>query len=274
MNKQPSLSLGNVTWIHLNEPTHEQILELTEKYNVHEMIHQDIEESGTQEKIDVYDQYIFLIVHFPKYDPVEKRYFPNQFKIIIGKDLIISISSFYTNTIEKIRDEYMQELEKRKGKKIKQTSYYILYKILDKLYDKVLRALGKFNGNLLTLEDMIFTGRKLHKEVLENLLIRRRNIVFLKHAILPQNEIIHELQKATMTLKEFDIYFEDLQYKIDKIMNTIAVLNEHIETLAVTYNSLANIQTNSLVSILTVVTAIVGMMTMITGIYGMNIPLP
>ncbi|HKL44389.1 MAG TPA: CorA family divalent cation transporter, partial [Candidatus Absconditabacterales bacterium] len=41
-----------------------------------------------------------------------------------------------------------------------------------------------------------------------------------------------------------------------------------------TYNSLMSIKTNSMISILTIFTAIIGIMTFITGLYGMNVSLP
>jgi magnesium transporter len=44
--------------------------------------------------------------------------------------------------------------------------------------------------------------------------------------------------------------------------------------LSDTYNSLMSIKTNSMISILTIFTAIIWIMTFITGLYGMNVTLP
>ena len=52
------------------------------------------------------------------------------------------------------------------------------------------------------------------------------------------------------------MYFEDLEYKLEKIMNTIAVSFENIESSADTYNSLMNIKTNSMIGVLTIFAAI------------------
>jgi Mg2+ and Co2+ transporter CorA len=75
----------------------------------------------------------------------------------------------------------------------------------------------------------------------------------------------------TAVLKVFkedgDVYFEDLQYKFDKIMHTIQTVSENARSLSTTYNALANIQTNSVISLLTVFTASIGILAMITGLY-------
>jgi len=127
------------------------------------------------------------------------------------------------------------------------------------MYDKVLFALHKFNLDLSSLEEEVFDESYSSKELLEKMLIKKRNIVFLKHIILPQVEIIEEIQKATMNFYggDLDVYFEDLQYKTDKILSTINITMENTESLSMVYNTLANIKTNSIISLLTVLTIII-----------------
>jgi magnesium transporter len=131
--------------------------------------------------------------------------------------------------------------------------------IIDVMYDKVLLALHKFNLDLSDLEEDVFDESYSSKELLEKMLLKKRNIVFLKHLVLPQVEIIEEIQKATMSFYggDLDVYFEDLQYKTDKILSTINITMENTESLSMVYNTLANIKTNSIISLLTVLTIII-----------------
>jgi len=71
-----------------------------------------------------------------------------------------------------------------------------------------------------------------------------------------------------------DVYFEDLAYKIDKILNTVEIIHEDIESLYDTYNAMVNMRTNTIITVLTTFTALMGIMTLISGIFGMNVPLP
>jgi Mg2+ and Co2+ transporter CorA len=75
---------------------------------------------------------------------------------------------------------------------------------------------------------------------------------------VPHKEILEELQKALPKFykEDLDVYFEDLEYKLDKIMTNISISFENIESLADTYNSLMNIKTNSMISLLTIFAAI------------------
>lgn len=266
-----------VQWIHLIDPTHEEIAQIVEEYDVHDIIEEDIHAIDNQDKIDVYDDYLFLILHFPKYNKLQGKYFSNEFNIILGKKFIITISMYPTNHIQVIKDQYHADLQdKATGEDYKMSPYYILYRVLDVMYDKTLNGLNKFVRDLHAVEDKLFQHEKLNQKLLSDLLIKRRNSIFLKHLLLPQEEILHELHKATLTFfsGDLDVYFEDLQYKVDKIMHAIETVSENASSLASTYNALANIQTNEVISMLTIFTVMMGMFAVITGFYGMNINLP
>lgn len=271
------LKIGRVSWIHFENPKKSELLEIWETYDLHEIILDDIVEYWVQDKIDTYDNHIFMVFHFPKYDEKQKRYISNEFCIILWKNFIITITSHKTNHIEKIREEYISETKDLDDpEKYKISPYYILYKIIDVMFDKTLKILNKNSKDIMFLEEEIFSNNWLNKKLLEELMIKRRNLVFLKHQFIPQNELITELQK---TIEKFfdwqlDLYFEDLLYKLDKIENQINILTKNISSLSEIYNSLMNIKLNSIIQTLTVLTIIIWTLTLIAGIYGMNIALP
>lgn len=271
------LDIWNVKWIHLQNPKRQELLEIWEQFDLHEIIIEDILEYGTQDKIDNYDNKVFMIFHFPKYDERQKRYIWNELSVILGKNYIITITSHQTNHIDKIREEYIQETKNLENpEKYKISPYYILFKILDIMFDKTLRLLTKSTKDIVTLEEEIFSKNGLNKKLLEEMMIKRRNVVFLKHLFLPQDEIILELQKTTEKFYDWqlDLYFEDLLYKLDKINNNISILTENLNSLSEIYNNLMNIRLNWIISKLTAFTLVIWLMTLIVWIYWMNVELP
>ncbi|NOZ44582.1 MAG: hypothetical protein GXP45_05605 [bacterium] len=99
----------------------------------------------------------------------------------------------------------------------------------------------------------------MKKKFLTDLLIKGRNAAFLKNIMDPQDEIVEELNKSTLKLYkgDLDVYFEDLEYKVDKIVNQINTVIDHTESLSNKYNTLVTLKTNSIVTVLTIVTVIV-----------------
>ena len=253
------LRFGNVGRIHLFEPSKDEINELVQTYDLHELIEEDLFELTNQEKIDVYEDYMFIVLNFPKYNVDTKKYYLNEFSIVLGKDMIITMTKFDTNHIKSIIEEYGEELKTRESDEdFKISPYYILYKVLDAMYDKSIKMLTNSSKDVTALEDQLFSSQKLEKNLLENLTIKKRNIVSLKHTFAPHKEILDELQAAlpNFSKEDLDVYFEDLEYKLEKIMNTIAISFENVDSLADTYNSLMNIKTNSMIGVLTIFAAI------------------
>lgn len=271
------LHFGKTDWISLFDPEKKEINDLVKKYDLHELIEEDLFELTNQEKIDVYEDYMFIVLNFPKYNSDIKKYSLNEFSIILGKNIIVTMTKFDTNHINSIIEEYSEELKTRESdEEFKISPYYILYKVLDTMYDKSIKMLNKSSKDVVALEEQLFSSSKLEKKLLEDLTIKKRNIVWLKHMFIPHKEILEELQKTLPKFykEDLDVYFEDLEYKLEKIMNTIAVSFENIESLAETYNSLMTIKTNSMIGVLTIFTALTWVLTLISGIYWMNISLP
>jgi magnesium transporter len=249
---------------------------LVEKYHLHEIIEQDFLDFTTQDKIDVYDDCIFLIIRFPKYNAATKKHFANTMHAILGKNFLLTVTSHLTNNIQKIQDTYRAELAEDSSEEFKLSPYYILYKIIDAMYDKALVGLGKFSQDLVRIEDNAVDTNAIDENLLSELLIKKRNAILMKHLIAPHSEILRELQIATVNFYEgdLDVYFEDLQYKTDKILSLISIIKENTESLFDVSNTLTAMRTNKVISLLTIFTVILGILTRLSGMYGMNVALP
>jgi len=83
MSVETTLYIGNVSWTHLSNPTKEEISALVEKYDLHELVEEDLLELNTQDKIDAYDEHIVLVLHFPKMNYSTTNYSLNEFNIVL-----------------------------------------------------------------------------------------------------------------------------------------------------------------------------------------------
>ena len=271
-----TLAIQGINWIHLVSPTTNEINDYNEQYELHELVVEDLLELNTQDKIDIYDDHISLVLHFPKYDRASRRYLLNELNVVLGKNYIISVTRFVTNTIERMRDKFALEVsDLDEDEKFKITPYYMLYEIIDIMYEKIFRLLTKMSKDMIDIEENLFENQ-INSQMISLLMIKRRNISFLKHNFGTQQDVIEELVTILPKFYENDleVYFEDLSTKHAKIMSMIATFEDNITSMTETYNSLMNIQTNKTILLLTVFTAILLPLTLISGIYGMNVPLP
>lgn len=275
--KDEQIKIWWTTWIHLVDPDKKQIDKLVDKYDLHEIIEQDFLDFTTQDKIDVYDGCLFLVMRFPKFNTRTKKHFPNQMHAILWKNFIITVTSHITNNVQKIQDQYRKEVtDAEDDEEFKLSPYYILYKIIDAMYDKVLTWMTKFSQDLVKIEDEAMDQNSITQETLSELLLKKRSAVLMKHIITPHSEILTELQTATVNFYEWDldVYFEDLLYKTDKILSLVSIAHENTESLFDVLDTLTTMKTNKIISILTIFTVLLWILTWISGLYWMNVDLP
>lgn len=271
------VKIWRTTRIHLVDPDKKQIEKLVDKYDLHEIIEQDFLDFTTQDKIDVYDGCLFLVLRFPKFNTKTKKHFANHMHAILWKNFIITVTSHVTNNIEKIQNQYREEIAQAEDdEKFKLSPYYILYKVIDAMYDKVLNWMTKFSQDLVKIEDNALDKNSLTQETLSELLIKKRSAVLMKHIITPHSEILTELQTATIKFYKWDldVYFEDLLYKTDKILSLVSIAHENTESLFDVSDTLTTIRTNKIISILTIFTVLLWILTWISWLYWMNVDLP
>ena len=70
---------------------------------------------------------------------------------------------------------------------------------------------------------------------------------------------------------EMEVYFEDLEDKLDQILTEINILQEYIDSIEDTFKTMLDIKTNSIIKFLTLFSAFMLPLTLITSFYWMNV---
>lgn len=262
-----------ITWIDaVNLPSHE-IEEVLESFNFHELDVEAVLEANQRARIDSYDNYMFLTLHFPKYNAHKKIYELNEFHIFLWKNFLITLRDFPGKHIDEIYEKYEKKGDDDEYD-IDASSGLILYELIQEMLEKMFRVTLNVKRDISALERQVF--EKMSAPLVRNILIKKRNIIVLKHMFQPQMSVLIGLENHMKRLfnDEIEAYFEDLEDKLQKIITDIAVLEEQVESVEDAFKSMIDIQTNSIIKFLTIFSAFMLPLTLITSFYGMNISLP
>ena len=96
-------------------------------------------------------------------------------------------------------------------------------------------------------------------------------MIVLQHIFRPQRQTLHELKNALKKilytdreqLEDVRLYIEDLDSKLDKILDNISLNYESLKSLTESYRSMIDLQTNKIITRLTVVTVATGLMAVV-----------
>lgn len=259
-------------WIDIINPSEDAVDELMSTYNFHELDRDALIESNQTARVDTYEHYLFVVLHFPKYDPKTKRYLTNEFNIFVAKDYLITVRYYASQSLDKLQDQLEKSSKKKGASDI--SSGTILYQVIDQMLDKVFRSLERFGKDLRQIEKSIFDSRKaISTTLIQEIMIKKRNIITLKHMIKPQIQAIKllELRTKSMFSDSIEVYFENLDDKVQKIATDIELLQENIESIEGTLKTIFDMETNSTIKYLTIFSAFMLPLTLITSFFGMNI---
>ena len=247
-------------------PPLDEIDEVIEKYGFHELDRDAILESNQYARIDTYDDYIFLVLHFPKYESSTERYIQNELNIFIGKNFLITYRYYQSTTMKKIYEWYEESTEKWEHV----SPAFLLYEILEGYLDKTMHMLERFSRDLKNLERELFSARGT--ETIRDIMTKKRNIITLKHMMKPQITVLRmiELRMKERFSEEVELYFENLEDKLDKIFSEIQLLQENIDSMEDTLKSIFELETNTTIKYLTVFSAFMLPLTLATSFFGMN----
>ena len=126
-----TLAVGKLKWHHITDPTEEDFVELKEKFHFHPLDIEDCRSVNQRPKIDIYDDYYFLILQYPDFDRQDKFIFPKEVKLFWGKDYIITLERKRWH-VSQLFNEYSERDDETLTKELA-TSDILLYRIIEKL---------------------------------------------------------------------------------------------------------------------------------------------
>ncbi len=267
------LRIKGITWIDGVNLRQSEIEEILEPFDVHELDIEAVLEANQRARIDSYEKYIFLTLHFPKYNQNKKIYELNEFHIFLGKNFLITLRDFPGKHIDEIYEKYEKKGDDDEYD-IDASSGLILYELIQEMLEKMFRVSMNVRKDISAIEKKVF--EKSTAPLVRDILIKKRNIITLKHMFQPQMSVLVGLENHMKKLfdDEIEAYYEDLEDKLQRIITDILVLEEQIESVEDAFKSMIDIQTNSIIKFLTIFSAFMLPLTLITSFYGMNIKLP
>lgn len=263
----PKKSPRKNPWVDFINATTEEVEEIVKKYEFHPLDHEAILEENQYARIDTYDEYIFMVLHFPKYDSTNERYVSNEFNIFISHDYLFTFRYYQTGTVKKLQETYENWPENTPYP----NSGLMLYEVIENLLEHVMRMLEKFHKDLKSIEKTLFVSSG--PDLIREIMTKKRNIITLKHMISPQIGVMKlmRIRMAQMFGEEVETYFENLEDKLDKIYSETLIIQENIDSMEDTLKSIFELQTNSTIKYLTIFSAFMLPLTLITSFFGMNV---
>ena len=167
-----------------------------------------------------------------------------------------------------------QEDDELRDQLFSKGSGYLLYQILDDLFDYCFPILDKIGHKLDSIEDDMFEKRA--EEVVRDLSNVKQEIISFRKIIKPERSTLRVLERQIERFlpEQLELYFDDIVDASERIWDLLDNFKEVVEALEDTNESVISHRQNDVLRILTVVSVVLLPLTLITGIFGMNVHFP
>jgi len=263
---------GHAFWLDLDDPPEGEIERVGELLGLHPLAIEDTREFGQRPKVDVYDDYLFVVLHFPAFDKAVGRLNAAELDIFVGPDFVVTLPNEPMAPVEylfercRTREEFRDQIfSKGPG--------YLLYKVVDDCVDASFPMLGKMNHKLEGIEEDIFEGR--NKEIVRDISNVKQEIINFRKIVRPQRAALRDLERTKRYIPEdLEVYFDDINDANERVWDLLENYKEVVEGLESTNESVISHQLNDVLRVLTAFSVILLPLTLISGVWGMNVHVP
>src|SRR5918996_2087658 len=267
------LAADGLTWVHADRPGEAEVAYLADRFGFHELDIEDVLSKRQRPKIDEYPDYLFLVLQFPFYDKTVQRLNAAELDVFIGQDFLITLPN-----VELLPVTYLlrrcQDDPERREELFSKGSGYLLYHILDDLFDYCFPILDKIGTKLDAIEGAIFEERS--EEVVRDISNAKQEIIAYRKIIKPERATLRLLERSTLRFlpENLELYFDDIVDASERIWDLLDNYKEVIDGLESTNESFISHKQQYRLQLLTVVSVTLLPLTLLASVFGMNVGVP
>lgn len=258
-----------VTWINTDGLHQVDIIEKICAYaKVHPLTVEDICNTTQRPKLDIFADYIFLVVKMQTYSQAGHRIESDQVSLIIGENFLLSFQEKPGDIFGGVRTR----IENGKGRIRTLGPDYLAYALLDAVVDHYFTVLESLGEEIESLEEEVISAPS--RQSMEKIHLLKRELILLRKAIWPLREVLNGLlrhdDETELIGSDLAIFLKDLYDHTIQVIDTIEAYRDVTAGLLDIYLSSLSNRMNEIMKVLTIFAAIFIPLTFIAGIYGMN----
>ncbi len=251
-------------WVGLLEPDEALLAKLQEEFGLHDLAIEDAHSAHQRPKIEIYDDTLFIVLHTAQV--VEGKIEFGETHIFLGPRFLLTVRHGASLSYAPARKSCEQTPEL-----MALGPSYALYAVLDFIVDNFLPIVSNFKEELHELEKDIFEDT-FKREVIERLYLLKRELVTLRLAVSPMQDILNQLTRfhGHLICDEVKLYLRDVFDHAARISDTTNTMGELLSSAMNVNLAMVSVAQNEVVKRLAGWAALLAAPTLVASWYGMN----
>ena len=261
-----------VTWVDVRHANSDVFAWLERTYHLHPAHLTESMQKVQHTEVEREDSYMFLVLHFPVFEPHTDKISAGQLGIFLGKNYLVTIhaeTSPFINDLYTTCEHSSEQAKQYFGK----GSAQLLHLLISRLLSSIEGMTGIVGSELDSIEESVFEGNTSEAQRISRLrqkIIRLRRLVGSKRALL--DDLAEQIDSfAGPGLSK---YFSGNVKMANRLWEVTEEAEETIEIYKDADFTANTERTNRTLAILTLIFTFTIPVTVVGTLYGMNVPLP
>jgi magnesium transporter len=262
-------SYHGLTWVDLESPTREEIVHIMEEFNLPSLVGEEMYSSTFRSKVDLYEDFMYLILHFPVPDKLKADKNDQEIDFVIGKDFIITVRYELVDPLH-VFSKAFEGHSTFAREKIAKHSGYIFMEMMKEFYKASLSSLEEITVVIKDIEKDIFSGRE--EVMVKKISHTSRKLLDFKQAVRFHGDILQSYESASKHFfgEAYEYYASVILSEFNKVNSVLESHRDTLSELQRTNDSLLSTKSNEIMRTFTIMTFVMIPLTIITGVFGMN----
>jgi len=251
-------------WVALKDPSDEEIAEMQEEFDLHELAVEDARHGHQRPKLEEYGDQLFAVLQIPSLR--EGECVIGEVSVFVGPNFVLSIRRNAEPGFSAVR-----ERAEREPDLLRAGSGFVFYAILDNVVDRYFPLVDQLEVELEAIEGRIFTDQSSRSNA-QSLYDLKHKAMVVRHAVEPLIEGVHKLYggRVPQVCVGTQEYFRDVYDHLLRLSTQLDGLRDMVITALSVNMSMISLAHSEVMKSLAAYAALVAVPTLIAGIYGMN----
>ena len=251
-------------WVGLLEPDESLLTKLQEEFGLHDLAIEDAHCAHQRPKIEIYDDTLFIVLHTAQV--LQGKIAFGETHIFLGQNFLFTVRHGASLSYAAPRKSCEQAPEL-----MALGPSYALYAVVDFIVDNFLPIVSSFKEELQELEQDIFEDT-FKREVIQRLYLLKRELVTLRLAVSPMQDILNQLSRFHGRLINDEVrpYLRDVFDHAARISDTTNTMGELLSSAMNVNLAMVSVAQNEVVKRLAGWAGLLAAPTLVASWYGMN----
>jgi magnesium transporter len=255
---------GARLWVDLEDPSDDELSQIQAQFGLHELAIEDTRARKQRPKIEVYEDYFFVVLHALSLDGADELV-DSEIHVFVGHRFLITLRYTPTFDISEVTRRWDRQPDlSREG------CGYLLYALLDEVVDGYFDVVERYEDLSEDIEDEVFQDEP-ESGLQANIFRLKRQVVLFRRQVMPLRQVLDLMQEQPgFVTPPLAPYYRDVADHVIRALEFADNIRDLLTAALEAQLSQVSNRLNQIMKKLTSWAAIILLPTLIAGIYGMN----